>query len=1115
MSTGADPEGGDAGCMGKLCGCPRRKRNVGPTEQHSITQQQPAPSDHMTNTSSIAQINNETSPTQLASKTTTDKESCQTAPSAVIEDKPLKTPLQQALDDLEDKTRKKLKLTSLSEDEVKGLSETLVRTVREKEAEHKNKTPTLKIDGKDIQWRNHANTVVKYLKVVGDVTVPFAPAPASVVWSGVKTLLDTNVEACGDLAVLFGCADEAFRLFTLGAVYEDVYLESAAPVSTPVLVPAQDPPSQSLQRATGGLRTALVQMYKAILTLLCHSQERFGENGAKQFFRALRKKGEGDELLKKLMECEGHVNHAASSCATILSGDQRQKLEALSRKFSDLFRGVKLGQMATVMKGLEGLALERMLECISPMRVRKYHRQLSDKRARGTCEWLLQHPRFREWEDSSSSQTLWLRGPIGSGKSYLSSMVIDFYSPNFINDNFQGHFHPESGFAYFYCINSQANPDQQSATMILRTLIRQLAQIPRSAQVPKPDQTSESAPQSNEEYTLYIHEAIEEAMSNEAGRGPGEFSFETCKSLLGKLVNSYARTILVLDALDECDRNERKCLFAALKEISEQSAYPVQILIASRPENDIKASMTKVNHIKIEVSGAENTGDIERYIRDLVTDISTPGSWWSSVEVTTTNEVVRRIRDESDGMFRWAFLQWEQLKTMNTTEDIKAMLTKLPKGLAKSYEVLYEKVAGEKARAMLQMAIKWMVCAREEVTTEILLWVIRMGVNKSGPELALPGTIVRLSDEVDEAFVEDICQNMITKDGVENVWRFSHASVREYFVEHHQDWMSSAQDDVAIILVSNLIDRHTVWTLPASEEALEQFLDSTWTHETHLDVRNELQQYVTYHWHSHVREALESSRGHHNAPLSHLQEALEVFFKIQPGFSKTIFQSWAEFSSALYDIGAMDSPGDTFYSEDIIQIFEPFTEPIFGVCALGFSQLLDSWSDDKLRSAVNNDGLSLLAIAAMFGHEDLCYKLLDRGCDVNRIVYCQRKLFLYNTHHTTCALNTAVYCGHGEIAKLLLDKDANPDSPGCQHTALCEAVDHEPWQSTTAKKILEIVKLLLDRGADAERRCPGPCPRGSALITAISKRPDDKSLAQLLVQHGAQIPDSLRGLYGY
>lgn len=72
-------------------------------------------------------------------------------------------------------------------------AEALVEMVREKEKQYASETPKLRIDGRGVIWRDHVKRVVAILTTIGDISITFAPAPSSVVWSAVKTLMQVGL----------------------------------------------------------------------------------------------------------------------------------------------------------------------------------------------------------------------------------------------------------------------------------------------------------------------------------------------------------------------------------------------------------------------------------------------------------------------------------------------------------------------------------------------------------------------------------------------------------------------------------------------------------------------------------------------------------------------------------------------------------------------------------------------------------------------------------------------------------------------------------------------------------------------------------------------------------
>lgn len=95
------------------------------------------------------------------------------------------------------------------------------------------------------------------------------------------------------------------------------------------------------------------------------------------------------------------------------------------------------------------------------------------------------------------------------------------------------------------------------------------------------------------------------------------------------------------------------------------------------------------------------------------------------------------------------------------------------------------------------------------------------------------------------------------------------------------------------------------------------------------------------------------------------------------------------------------------------------------------------------------DGFPVLALAAVFGHEDVARFLLSKGADVNALA-------TNGSGYT--ALTGAVASGHAAIAKWLVENGADVNYR--------YANGYSPLLAAAANGHIEIVKMLLAHGAD-------------------------------------------------
>lgn len=193
---------------------------------------------------------------------------------------------------------------------------------------------------------------------------------------------------CEDLAAIFGCADRALALVRRGLVYEAVYLSS-----------------NTLNEAKELLQVALVNCYKKVLELLAHASTRLKAGKGKQFLHALIHPGQGDELVSGLSECEDQLTKAAQTCGANMSKEHTMLLQSLDEP-------IRLIQddVAKLLEHVEEYKMGDILKDISPIQFGEHHEGKREVRTPGTCEWLLKHPQFVAWENSSYSSILWLQG---------------------------------------------------------------------------------------------------------------------------------------------------------------------------------------------------------------------------------------------------------------------------------------------------------------------------------------------------------------------------------------------------------------------------------------------------------------------------------------------------------------------------------------------------------------------------------------------------------------------------------------------------------------------------------------------------------------------------------
>lgn len=172
----------------------------------------------------------------------------------------------------------------------------------------------------------------------------------------------------------------------------------------------------------------------------------------------------------------------------------------------------------------------------------------------------------------------------GAGKTKLASTVVDDILHDLSGRN-------DEAVAYFYCDRNQAN--RKDPVSVLRSFVRQLSTTrPGNAMLPP---------------LLLLYQ-----QKRQTGFASGSLDINECEDLLLEYVKIYPHTILILDALDECDHRTRKHLIAALDRIVGSSSKPIKVFISSRPDLDIRDRFETGPNVGVQAT--DNQNDIARFV---------------------------------------------------------------------------------------------------------------------------------------------------------------------------------------------------------------------------------------------------------------------------------------------------------------------------------------------------------------------------------------------------------------------------------------------------------------------------------------------------------------------
>ncbi|EHK24398.1 uncharacterized protein TRIVIDRAFT_10464, partial [Trichoderma virens Gv29-8] len=916
-------------------------------------------------------------------------------------------------------------------------------TLLETKAPNEGKYMTAKIQsGKHkIFFRTYFTQVVKFLTLAGDVAIAFAPPQASAPWAAAKIPL-MQVD---QMAALAGTIQWFTRTVRRGQLYEFLYNTTTTD-----------------EQIVSNLNDALRDLYIAAVELLARSDELFEMGKVHQTLNAVLRPEQVSGLISDLLKKEQKVLLEVQGCEASRNARAGKKLD---QRIEDALK--LLDEMSThvtridegVTKLLEEAEINRLdsfMNIISSGQTGKSHAEIRRSRTKNTGDWLINHEDFRDWQAIPSSSTLLcLKGTVGTGKTFLASRVIDYVKENTETSA------QDRGFAFCYC--DRAGSLMQDPFKVLRSLARQL-----SYKAYNDDQVRK--------------QVVQICQSAREGWDPG---YEEYEELILRSLNSYSRTIIILDALDESDITKYN-LAETLIGLMEKASKPVKVFISSRPDREYLEAFKTESTITVDSSNQQ--GDIEKFLDKEL---------YSRPFFTNQNgEIQKLIREtfasRNGGMFRWVHLQVQWLLKCILDIEIKLWATRLPPDLKGAYDQIWNSIKeqhGEHDIALAERAIQWVLCSFEPLKSETLLEAIRY---------TFEGDTLEKKEKQSEQQILSLCQDLLTIDSERQVWMIPHASVAEYF--ESKGMPLGICDMLVAKTCLNFLMRFE-WNISQPRYDMEV-------------LSADFEEYVAYTWFKHV-ERYEKWLGLRGGadPDAKLVATLKRFLGL-PDESSDYYRTW------------VDKLNPSWIDRKFLM---PSSMPVYANCLYGFYHVLrDWWEKDKItaemvtkRTAWGNNALSL---AACNQHMPMCRSLLSALDKTNHLTeeHINKALFLAIGTSNKDIISLLVMEGKADVNSYYVADNMDPPIPALmmRRPDVLQWLVDQKWvdiisEGGYAGNVLIVaagsknprsVEILLKAGADANAAVE--CGyAGSALVAAILVHNDwtakTTEIIQLLVDNGA------------
>ncbi|KAF4880678.1 Vegetative incompatibility protein HET-E-1 [Colletotrichum siamense] len=264
---------------------------------------------------------------------------------------------------------------------------------------------------------------------------------------------------------------------------------------------------------------------------------------------------------------------------------------------------------------------EKVEKLLSAFERSTVHNTTRNQHHKDTGQWLFQNYDYLSWKQALKS-LLWLYGKPGSGKTILSSTIIEDLKLS------EASVKSPAGLSnpvlYFYFAFNDSR--RQSLDDAIRSLIHQLYR------------QSELA---SDKFDLELDHNTQHHDTKFFSR-----AFRT-------MVEGSAGACIVLDALDECqtraDFSENQGLLSWIKGLIESNVN-IRFLITSRQEYDIKSTLGGKADYRVGLDGPSVTRDIEMYVSGSMSKHDGLKRWSSSEHEDLREQIKRDLTKNADGM---------------------------------------------------------------------------------------------------------------------------------------------------------------------------------------------------------------------------------------------------------------------------------------------------------------------------------------------------------------------------------------------------------------------------------------------------------------------------------
>ncbi|TLS25676.1 hypothetical protein PpBr36_07275 [Pyricularia pennisetigena] len=305
-----------------------------------------------------------------------------------------------------------------------------------------------------------------------------------------------------------------------------------------------------------------------------------------------------------------------------------------------------------------------------------------------SCKWIAERHFFTCWKGGAVPRILWVNGRPGTGKSILSSYVVDQLQP------------PSFICSYFFF--RHGIDGRTSLSDCLRSLLFQMAAQDISVR-----------------RCILQFEADEMAWDRRNEMSVWRNLITGC---VGKLP-SMSKHCWVLDGLDEC--KDSSSVFT--KQILSSLPRGLRVFVTSRPLEQLQRGLAILDqrvHVH-NLSDDDTSGDIGLFVQAKLKELGRPEN------ASERNVLCQKILSKASGSFLWVRLIMQEFEKTWTRGSMEEVLEKVPMDLQEMYLRILKTVEESKTNAELaKVILRWVVLSSRPLSVDELCTAVRLDANQ-------------------------------------------------------------------------------------------------------------------------------------------------------------------------------------------------------------------------------------------------------------------------------------------------------------------------------------------------------------------------------------------------